>query len=90
MGESIVYAIKCALVAVAVGLFITATTTLFSLVVSFSYSTIVGEVIGIISMCLPFATFPVANSMLSAFDAILLWVVARKLFSMTRKGVEST
>ena len=91
MGESIVYAIKCALIVAAVALFLVATGSLFSSVIVFSSSIgIVGDILAIISMCLPFNTLHVFTVMFGAFDVVLAWVLARKLYSLNRKGVEST
>lgn len=91
MGESIVYAIKCALIVAAVGLFLVATTALFNGVVTFGSSFgIVTDILGVVSMCLPFNSLHVFTVMFGAFDVVLAWVLARKLYSLNRKGVEST
>lgn len=89
MGETILYAIKIGLIVAAVALFIVATTQMFNFVVVFSSTTIIREVLGIISMCLPFNVLSVFTSIFAAFDVVLAWVLARKLFSINRKAQES-
>lgn len=89
MGETILYAIKIGLIVVAVGLFIAATTQMFNFIVAFTSASVIGEVLGIISMCLPFNALSVFTSLFAAFDVVLAWVLARKIFSINRKAQES-
>lgn len=89
MGETILYAIKIGLIVAAVVLFVAATTQMFNFVVAFASASIIGEVFGIISMCLPFNALAVFTSLFAAFDVVLAWVLARKLFSINRKAQES-
>lgn len=93
MGESIVYAIKCALIAIATAAWVLAITTLCSSVVSFVgqafTNTIIGDLLGIISMCLPFRPRTVFGAILSSATACIAFVIARKVYSIVMKSQES-
>lgn len=89
MGETILYAIKIGLIVAAVTLFIAATTQMFNFVALFASTSVIGEVFRIASLCLPFNAWTVFYSMFAAFDVVLAWVLARKLFSINRKAQES-
>lgn len=89
MGETILYAIKIGLIVAAVALFIAATTQMFNFVSVFTSGSIIREVFGIVSMCVPFDAASVFVSIFGAFDVVLAWVLARKLFSINRKAQES-
>lgn len=90
MGESIVYALKVAL-AVAVALaFATAIVTILGLVVSFATSTVLGEVIGLISIYLPFNPSAVFAGIGTAMTAIIAFLLARKIFTISINTYQAT
>lgn len=90
MGETIVYGIKSVLVAAALALWIAAIVSITSTIFEFTSNTIVGEALGIISMCLPFNAGAVFASVVASFDAIITFVIARKIYSMVMKSNEAT
>lgn len=83
MGESLVYAIKIALAVAATMAFITAIITIVSLLTSFVANTMLGEILGLISIYLPFNPSFVFGSVTSVMSAILAFLVAKKIWSMT-------
>lgn len=83
MGESLVYAIKIALAVAASMAFVAAIITLVSLLVSFTTSSILGEVIGVISVYLPFNPGTVFASISTTIIAIIAFLIAHKIWSMT-------
>lgn len=83
MGESIVYAIKIALAVAASLAFVTAIITLVSLLASLATSSILGEVIGLISVYLPFKAGTVFASLSSSIIAVIAFLIAHKVWSMT-------
>ena len=90
MGESIVYALKVAL-AVAVFLaFMSAIITLISFIVSLASTSVIGEVIGLISIYLPFNPASVFASIGTAISAIIAFLVARKIFTLSINTYQAT
>lgn len=80
MGELIVNGIKIAFwVAIAL-VFMTAIQTLLNLITSIVFANIIGEVLGIISMCLPFDAGAVFGSIGTAVSAILAFLIAKKIY----------
>lgn len=90
MGESIVYALKVAL-AVAVFLaFMSAIITIISFIVSFASASIFGEIIGLISIYLPFNPAAVMASIATAMGAIIAFLTARKIFTLSINTYQAT
>lgn len=89
MGETVVYAIKSVLIATAIMTFIVAISVITAGIVQFGSSTIAGEIFGVISMCLPFNAGTVFGAVLIAFDAIIVFVVARKICAILLKANEA-
>lgn len=83
MGESLVYAIKIGLAIACTAAFVAAIITLVSLLVSFVGNSMLGEIIGLISIYLPFNPAPVFATVSSTITAILAFLVAKKVWSMT-------
>lgn len=90
MGESIVYAIKTALIVVFTGVFIASIVTITSTIFNFAGSTVVGEALGIVSMCLPFDAGAVFSAILASLNAVIVFIVARKLYEISLKSTEAS
>lgn len=90
MGESIVYAIKTALIVAFTAVFITAIVNITVTIVEFTGSTVLGEIMGIISMCLPFDVLAVFTAILSALDVIITFIVARKVYEIMLKSTDAS
>lgn len=83
MGELIVNGLKIAFwIAVAL-VFVTAIQTLLNLLVSIVFANVIGEVIGIISMCLPFDASVVFGAIGASLSAILAFLIAQKIYQLT-------
>lgn len=83
MGDSVVYAIKIALAVAATMVFASALITFLSLLAALTSSTILGEIIGLISVYLPFSAATVFGSMSTTIVAIISFLVARKIWELT-------
>ncbi len=89
MGELIVNGIKTAFwIAIAL-VFMSAIQTLLNLIVSVVFANIIGEVIGVISMCLPFDASVVFGGLGSAMSAILAFLVAKKIYEYSISFTQS-
>ena len=83
MGELIVSGIKWAFF-IAIGLvFMTAISTLLNLITSVVFGNVIGEVLGIISCCLPFNALAVFSAIGTTCSAILSFLIAKKIWELT-------
>lgn len=82
MGESLVYGIKIAIVLAATSAFVVAITTLFNLVVVFTGNTVLGEIIGLISIYMPFNGGSFFGIISAAITAMLAFLVANKIYEL--------
>lgn len=83
MGESLVYAIKVGLAVSLTMTFVAAIITIVSLLTSFVTNSILGEVMGLISIYLPFNPAVVFGVLEGTFIAILSFLVAQKIWNLT-------
>lgn len=83
MGETLVYAIKIALAVACALAFVAAIITMVSLLSAFLANTMLGEIIGLISIYLPFNPAIVMATLGSTITAILAFLVARKIWDIT-------
>lgn len=83
MGEIIVNGIKVAFWISMALVFMTAITTLLNLISSIVFANVIGEVLGIISMCLPFDAATVFGAIGTACSAILAFLIAQKIYQYT-------
>lgn len=90
MGESIVYALKMALAVAVFVAFGVAIGTILSAVIQFASSSIVGEIIGLISIYLPFNPSAVFASVASAITACIGFLVAKKVYETMNTTYQST
>ena len=87
MGELIVNGIKWAfIIAVSLAL-MTAIITFVDLLSAVVFSSIVGEVLGVISCFLPFNAFAVFSSIGTSCAAILSFMIAQKIYDLTSQHV---
>lgn len=83
MGELIVNGIKWGFF-IAVGLvFMSAISTLLNLITSVAFGNVIGEVLGIISCCLPFNALAVFSAVGNVCSAILAFLIAQKIYNLT-------
>lgn len=80
MGELIVNALKVAFW-ISIGLvFMVAITTLLNLIEEVLFANVIGEILGLVSMFLPFNASIVFQSLVSAMGAILAFLIAKKIY----------
>lgn len=90
MGDMIKFGVKLALViAIATTLF-TAITTIINLLTTVLFDNIIGEVLGIMSACLPFNALAVFSAIGTSSAAILSFLVAQKIFNLTGGAISMT
>lgn len=77
-----------AIVAVA-AVFMVAINALLSLITNLIFGNVVGEVLAIISACLPFNALAVFGAMGTATVAILAFLIAKKIFDLTSWSISS-
>lgn len=82
MGESLIYAIKVSLAVALTMTFVAAIITLVSLLTSFVTTSILGEVMGLISIYLPFNPATVFGVLESSIIAILSFLIAHKIWDL--------
>lgn len=83
MGELIVHGIKIALWISLAATFMVAIGTLISFITDLVMGSVIGEVFGIISCCLPFNAIGVINAINAVNTAILAFIVAQKIWNLT-------
>ena len=93
MGESIVYALKVALVVAFAIVFFAAIGSLLSIIVDFFASGVtgaVGEALAIISSFLPFNPGTVFSAILASADALITFFVAKKVYDLSMNNQKAT
>lgn len=87
MGELIVNGIKWAFI-IGVSLTLaTAIITFLNFIVQLSTTNVIGEVLGIMSNCLPFDMSSVMSGIITALSAILSFLVAQKIYNLTTNNI---
>lgn len=82
MGELIVHGIKIAFWIALALVFMTAISTLLNLITDILFANVIGEVLGIISACLPFDAAAVFGGLATAVSAILAFLIAQKIYEL--------
>lgn len=90
MGEMIKFGVKLALAITVATAFFTAITTIINLLTTIVFNNIIGEVFGIMSACLPFNALAVFSAIGTSSAAILSFLVAQKIFNLTRNSLNMT
>ena len=88
MGELIVNGIKWAFIIAVGATFMVAINALLTLLSQVVFGSVVGEVFGIISMCLPFNLVAVMGALGTAIAAILAFMVAQKIYDLVSQHVK--
>lgn len=83
MGELIVNGIKIAFFISIALVFMSAISTLLSLITSIVFANVIGEVLGILSCCLPFDASAVFGAIGTATSAILAFLIAQKIYQLS-------
>lgn len=89
MGELIVNGIKFALIISVVLVFMTAISTILNLITSLVFDNVIGEVLGIISCCLPFNALAVFGAIGTSISAILSFMIAQKIWDLTVTAIDT-
>lgn len=90
MGDLIKFGVKVAGVVSVALIFATAITTIINFLVNISGASLIREVIGLISCCLPFDASAVFGGIYGIMVSILGFLVARKIFNLTMDGLSAT
>ncbi len=90
MGEMIKFGVKLAVTIAVATAFFTAITTIINLLTTVLFDNIIGEVLGIMSACLPFNALAVFSAIGTSSAAIMSFLVAQKIFSLTSQSINST
>lgn len=89
MIEAVFNILKIAVIIAVSAVFMVAINALISLITSVVFANVVGEVLAIISACLPFDALAVFGSIGTATVAILSFLIAKKIFDLTSWSVSS-
>lgn len=89
MIEAVFNILKIAVVIAVSAVFMVAINALISLITSVVFANVVGEVLAIISACLPFDALAVFGAIGTATVAILSFLIAKKIFDLTSWSVSS-
>lgn len=90
MGEMIKFGVKLALVIAVAATFFVAITTIINLLTTVLFDNIIGEVLGIMSACLPFNALAVFSAIGTSSAAILSFLIAQKIFNLTNGVITAT
>lgn len=90
MGEMIKFGIKMAMTIAVATTFFVAITTVVNLLTTVLFDNIIGEVLGVMSACLPFNALAVFSSIGTATSVILAFLVAQKIFDLTSGVINIT
>lgn len=89
MAETIFNFLKVAVVVAVAAVFMVAINTLINLISVVVIDSVVGEILTIISDCLPFNAAAVFGVLGTAMSGILAFLVAKKIFDLTSWSVSS-
>lgn len=90
MGESIVYALKMVLAVAVFVTFMAAIITVIALITSASSSTALGEIIGVISVYLPFNPATVFGALTTCIAGLISFLIAKKIYTLMNNTYQST
>lgn len=89
MLETIFNVLKIAVIVAICAIFMVAITTLLNLITVLVFHNVVGELIALISMYLPFNALAVFGAIGTATVAILSFLIAKKIFDLTSWSISS-
>lgn len=87
MGELVVNGIKWAFIISVSLVFMTAISNLLSLIVMVVFNNVVGEVLHVLSCCLPFNADAVFGAIQTALSGILTFLIAQKVYNLTSQKI---
>lgn len=90
MGEMIKFGVKLAIIIVVATTFFVAITTIVNLITTVVFDNVIGEVLGIMSACLPFNALAVFSTIGTSGTAILSFLIAQKIYNLTGSAINST
>ena len=88
MGELIVNGIKWAFIIGIALVFMSAIDTLISLVTTIVFANVLGELFGMLSCVLPFSLSTIVGALMTVFNAILSFKVAKKIYFLTGEHIK--
>lgn len=88
MGELIVNGVKWAFIIGIALVFMSAIDTIISLVTIVASNNILAELFGMVSCVLPFSLSLVVSALLTVFNAILSFKVAKKIYYLTSEHIK--
>ena len=89
MVDALFHVLKISAIAFIAAVFMVAINALISLITSIIFGNVIGEVLAIISACLPFNALAVFGALGTATVAILSFLIAKKIFDLTSWSISS-
>lgn len=89
MIETVFNILKITAIIAVCAVFMVAIYSLLSLIVSVIFGNIIGEILALISMFLPFNALAVFGALGTATVAILSFLIAKKIFDLTSWGIST-
>lgn len=89
MLDAVFNILKVTVIIAVASVFMVAITTLLNLITSIIFGNIIGEILSLISMFLPFNALSVFGAIGTATVAILSFLIAKKIFDLTSWSVSS-
>lgn len=89
MVETIFNILKVSVIIAVCAVFMLAINAILSLIVSVVFGNVIGEILALISMFLPFNALAVFGAIGTATVAILAFLIAKKIFDLTSWGISS-
>lgn len=89
MLDTVFNVLKISVVVAIAAVFMVAINTLIGFITSIVFGNIVGEVLGVISCCLPFNAASVFGAITTACSGILAFLIAKKIFDLTSWSIST-
>lgn len=89
MLDTVFNVLKVSVIIAVCGIFMVAIHSLLSLITSLVFGNVIGEVLAIMSACLPFNAFAVFGAIGTATTAILSFLIAKKIFDLTSWSISA-
>ena len=89
MIEAVFNVLKITVIVAICAVFMVAITTLLNLITSIVFGNVIGEILALISMFLPFNAAAVFGSIGTATVSILSFLIAKKIFDLTSWSISS-
>lgn len=90
MLDTIFNILKITVIVAVCAIFMVAINALLSLIVTIVFHNVIGEILHLASMFLPFNAGPVFGALGTATVAILTFLIAKKIFDLTSWGISTT